>query len=356
VTPMPRATRLRRYLTFDDWPASDRAAWSGAFTATSLLAPASAATRWSDATIKMNRFGYSRWLGWLVKRNQLKGYPSQRVTPKAVRAYINEHFQAKLSGHTIILYVSQLLAVISVFAPERDWGWLKAKVAHLWRGHPRPREKLSHLIHPRVLLQTALAAMDQVIASEDGDEEQAPYFRDLLCVAILACRPIRRRNLAMIEIGRHLAQRGERWYLQFESEETKTQEPLHHELPAVLSPHIATYLSRFRARLLGPTISCRLWINRYGNPMDGMSIYRRIVNVTPDLCGKRLWPHLFRDSSATSLALDDPAHIGIITDVLGHGSSKTAQRHYNRARMIDYSRQYQATVIAARRRARRLRA
>ena len=300
----------------------------------------------------MNRFGYSRWLGWLAKGDELSGSPAQRVTGTAVRAYIGEHFQAELSGYTIILYVSQLLAVIRILAPERDWDWLKAMVAYLWRSHPRPREKLSHLIHPRVLLQSALAAMDQIIASKDAGDERAPYLRDLLCVAILACRPIRRRNVAMIEIGHHLIQRGERWYVQFEPEETKTRAPLQYELPAVLSPYIVTYLRQFRPRLLGPKISSRLWVNRYGNPMDGMSIYRRVVRVTPDLCGKRLWPHLFRDSSATSLALDDPAHVGIITDVLGHGSSKTAQRHYDQARMIEHSCQYQTTILAARRRAR----
>jgi len=47
--------------------------------------------------------------------------------------------------------------------------------------------------------------------------------------------------------------------------------------------------------------------------------------------GRAVNPHLFRDCAATSLALEDPAHVRIAAQVLGHGSFRTTERHYNLA-------------------------
>ena len=49
--------------------------------------------------------------------------------------------------------------------------------------------------------------------------------------------------------------------------------------------------------------------------------------------GKGLSPHRFRDAFATTIAVQRPERIGIVTPLLGHGTVTTAQRHYNRAGM-----------------------
>jgi site-specific recombinase XerD len=48
--------------------------------------------------------------------------------------------------------------------------------------------------------------------------------------------------------------------------------------------------------------------------------------------GRAVNPHLFRDCAATSLAIEDPAHVRIAAQVLGHGAFATTERHYNLAR------------------------
>ena len=48
--------------------------------------------------------------------------------------------------------------------------------------------------------------------------------------------------------------------------------------------------------------------------------------------GRAVNPHLFRDWAATSLAIEDPAHVRIAAQVLGHGAFSTTERHYNLAR------------------------
>jgi integrase len=46
------------------------------------------------------------------------------------------------------------------------------------------------------------------------------------------------------------------------------------------------------------------------------------------------------------VAIDDPKHIGIVKDVLGHSTLRTSERYYNQANSISSLRRYQATVGA----------
>jgi hypothetical protein len=53
-------------------------------------------------------------------------------------------------------------------------------------------------------------------------------------------------------------------------------------------------------------------------------------------------PHLFRDCAATTIATEDPGHIGIASRLLGHASIRTTDRHYRQANSINASRHYEA--------------
>jgi integrase len=64
--------------------------------------------------------------------------------------------------------------------------------------------------------------------------------------------------------------------------------------------------------------------------------------------GKAMSPHLFRDAAATSIAIDDPQHIGMTRNILGHSKLSTSQRYYNQARMIDAGRSHQAHILELR--------
>jgi integrase/recombinase XerD len=46
-------------------------------------------------------------------------------------------------------------------------------------------------------------------------------------------------------------------------------------------------------------------------------------------------PHGLRDALATTVAVDSPDQIGIMTPLLGHGAPDTAQRHYKLARGME---------------------
>jgi hypothetical protein len=51
-------------------------------------------------------------------------------------------------------------------------------------------------------------------------------------------RPLRRRNFARIEIGRHLVRQGDAYWLRFDGNETKTGEPIEAPFPDALVPAV----------------------------------------------------------------------------------------------------------------------
>jgi integrase len=84
--------------------------------------------------------------------------------------------------------------------------------------------------------------------------------------------------------------------------------------------------------------------------MSVKAIYERVIINTGAALGQRINPHLFRDCAATSLAIDDPVHIGIASRLLGHRSLSTTERYYNQARAVEACRQSQALLISLRQR------
>ena len=59
-------------------------------------------------------------------------------------------------------------------------------------------------------------------------------------------------------------------------------------------------------------------------------------------------PHLFRDCAATTIAIEDPEHVRIASQILGHRSAATTERYYNQAQTIDAARRYQDFLVALR--------
>ena len=66
--------------------------------------------------------------------------------------------------------------------------------------------------------------------------------------------------------------------------------------------------------------------------------------------GHMINPHLFRDSAATSIAVEDPESTHITRSILGHDTLRTSERHYNHAQSLEALRQYQHRILELRRR------
>jgi integrase/recombinase XerD len=175
-------------------------------------------------------------------------------------------------------------------------------------------------------------------------------YRDGLLVATLASRQLRLGNFTGLILGQTLIRRGGGWWIQIPAVETKTKDAIEMPWPDGLVPHLETYLADHRAGILALRgfRSAALWLSMHGLAMHDNAIYRRIVARTREGLGQAINPHLFRDSATTSIAIEDPKHIGIAPRMLGHRNQSTTERYYNQARSIEATRRMQESLLARR--------
>ena len=174
-------------------------------------------------------------------------------------------------------------------------------------------------------------------------------------------RPLRRRNFARIEIGRHLVRQGDAYWLRFDGNETKTGEPIEVPFPDALVPQLERYLLEYRPFLLQRDTRRKrrcdpsadrdrvLWISVTGSAMTEIGIYFCISKLTRARFGHVIGPHLVRDAAATSIAIEDPEHVHVTKSILGHTTLRTSERYYVHAQSLEASRRYQQRILELRR-------
>ena len=91
-----------------------------------------------------------------------------------------------------------------------------------------------------------------------------------------------------------------------------------------------------------------LWLSKTGSPMGRDAIYHCITVRTREALGRSINPQLFRDCAATSVAVEDPRHIGIAWRLLGHRSPSTTEMYYNQALSVEASRRFQNVLLSLR--------
>ena len=345
------------------WPPRDRELWNKAVEPGGLFGSGGPGAHWSAASrLKVAR-GYNAWLSWLAAKELLDPNmrPAVRVTCERVGAYIAE-IQAELAPYSVLGHVRELYDALRVIAPKSSWKWLSQFCRSL-RGQARPtRDKFSRLKQPEDLMALGERLMDEAeAATERSAKRRAVRYRDGLLIALLAYRPVRRRNLAMMLLGQHLVKVGGSWRIVFAAEETKTHVPYEAVLPAALGPRLERYLDVHRPVLLrggpvdgnpdAPTIHPELdavWVSEDGIQLSYEAVAFQIVFRTRREFGRSLSPHLFRDCAATAVAVDNPKHIGDASLILGHAGHRTTEKHYNHARSLEASRRHAAMLASLR--------
>jgi site-specific recombinase XerD len=234
-------------------------------------------------------------------------------------------------------------------APERDWSWLRRVAAQI-RGNIRRRKRKDLKIRSsRELFHLGLSLMEEADGTSRLAWKQAVQFRDGLLIALLAARPLRLKNLAALEFDHSLVRTGDGFRLLLSPEETKTHIFVDLPLNGPLADCVERYLHYYRPVLLGAKECPLLWITQDGRAMIPGAIYRCITRRTRKAFGVAINPHLFRDCAATSLAIDDPAHVRVATTLLGHRSLTSTTRYYNQATTVTAAGKYAQTVLALRR-------
>jgi hypothetical protein len=360
----PKKDPARRCLKVEAWPALDREAWQIALRQGDIFDERKAGDGWKASTRGKVAKAYGRWLNWLqssgLPDSALR--PSERVTLPNVGRFIADLQAAGNSPYTVLGRIRDLFHAMRALAPEENWDWLRRLINRLRRRVMPVRNKRILVVPSDLLLAFGLELMTGAEGPEDGSEfARASHYRNGLMIALLAARPLRRRNFASIEIGRHLVKEGDQYLLCFEGEETKTGVPIEDLVPAGLNRYLERYLSHHRPVLASRThlrngrhrqfrpAEMSLWISTNCSAMSEGAIYEQIRKLTRGKFGRALTPHLFRDSAATSIATEDPEHIYTVKSVLAHGSLQTSEKHYNHANSMISSRRYQSFLMALRR-------
>lgn len=328
------------------WPQVDQSAWHAAFEAGDIFDGRGPAAHWSAGSRRSVASGYGRWIGYLnaVEPDALELLPADRVTRERLRAYL-DLLHGEITPAGVFNYAKHLYDAIRVMAPVRSWDWFKTIVWRLDRGSPR--NKAGRMASPGELRDLGLDLMTRA-TSDDDDLRGAIAYRDGLIIALLASRPIRRRNLAAMRVGHHLMRTGNHWHTVFTSDETKTHEPYEAPLPDFLAPYVERYIDEIRCRIPGAGSHDGLWASAKGCPMTESWLYETVRRRTSAALGKAINLHLFRDIAATEVAYRAPERIGMARDLLGHRDLRAIDKHYIQASQIQAGRAYGQALLAER--------
>jgi site-specific recombinase XerD len=189
-------------------------------------------------------------------------------------------------------------------------------------------------------------------------------YRDGLMIALLASRPLRQRNFVSIEIGKHLIKTRETYRLAFTASETKTNVALEITFPNHLLPMLMRYLTAFRPFLLAlrktrgesrrealNAADNGLWVTQYGTQFSASAQTKILKKHTVARFGKYVNPHLFRDCAASSIANEDPDHVRVSAQILGHTRFRTTETYYIQAEAGVATRSYHDQIMALRKNA-----
>jgi integrase len=344
----------RRCRPINQWPQLDRQCWQAVLQAGDLLEQGGCRAEHSRYSNRAMEKGYGRWLAWLDSRGLLddRVAPADRITPDRVKAYA-EHLEGENASGTVIARLIELKVTAAIMDPGRDWSWIYRGASAIRARHKPARPKRHRLVPIAELFGLGLDLMAGA-ETEATPLRRFKIYRDGLMIALLASRPLRLRNLTGLILGRTLVRRGEVWWIQIPAAETKTRAPIELPWPEMLVPHLEIYLAHYRAGIAAlrhsgaGTASDALWLSMYGPAMTDNGIYDLIVARTSEGLGQPVNPHLFRDCAATSVAIEDPVHVGIASRLLGHRTGSTTERYYNQARSVEASRFMQKSLMARR--------
>jgi integrase len=339
------------HLPFDQWPAADRDLWHAATNGNDPFSEATG-TRLAVTSKKQYMFAWRRFLGFLAIADQsaLALSAGERLTKARIRAF-SDHLAKTNIPRSVAIQVDALYKAARIMMPEMDLLWFKSMKARLHSAAPLKRAS-GPLVTSLQIFEVGQRLMD-----DHDPKSEDPFtlahairYRDGLLISLLAFLPLRRKNLASLEIDRHLIGEGKNRTILIPAAETKNRTPIEFELPELLLPYLDAYLRIVRPRILKGAACKVLWVSPKGGPLRAGAIAELVSKHTAAELGIRLTPHDARDAAATTWALTAPGQIMISRDLLSHSDLRTTEKHYNRANGVKASRSLAKLLQTAKRR------
>tara|TARA_R110000787_G_scaffold117002_12_gene227499 strand:- start:658 stop:1692 length:1035 start_codon:yes stop_codon:yes gene_type:complete len=327
-------------MPFDEWPQLDGHAWERATTKGDVFDESGRGASWADQTKTTNIQHYGRWLGYLAYIGELSvdGSPADRVTKVAVDRYY-KHLIAlgTTAPRTRLSMLVGLKETIRAMAPERNWRWLQDMCNHVQRNAAPSREKQQRVRSSIEIYEAALQGLAESPANLTKLAHLIDY-RDHLMLALLAARPLRKKNFALLNLDRHVVRRDAKWLITIQGDEIKNGQAVEFWIPDDLVVWFERYLTEIRPLFPGAESSTQLWLTKDGPAIGSQFLYWRITKLTKRLLGATINPHLLRDCAATTLAMESADLALTAPALLGHRHASTTARYYVQARNLDASR------------------
>ena len=259
---------------------------------------------------------------------------SQIPTPESldafVRAVVGEN--PDITDVSLADYVGRIYAACLSLYPEQDWGWLK----HDWRAMTRlaeaSRDKHASLVPIDELYLFGIQLMHRAF-DMPRTLRAATLYRDGLFIALIALRPKRLSNIAMLQVNVTLLMDagGRPETIAF----TKTKNGSASSTPYPLL-HLGVYhdiwWKQFRPILLGNRPDRgHVWIGKDGNAITPAQLWRQMRNRTgapaPGGLGKAIGVHIVRTIYATSMAemTSDPTLLRLTPWMLDHRDPRSIE-------------------------------
>jgi predicted secreted protein len=326
--------RLRLSLRFDEWPAGDRRAFSGALDeiveGNDIGLGAFWSKDWRETVIKR----YGMWLHFLQRNSWLDPdtSPLARMTKERLRAFIKE-LEDRVESETTATYVLGMSEALRVMCPnEKRPKYLKKAVRKLSRLAQPSRDERSKLVAPYQLYRAGLRRMKRYQAAAAVCPKSALKFMDGLMMAMIVAKALRLKNFAGMLWGKNIKKNPLDMYeVKFAKTETKNKVRIRAELPQTLTKYIDFYVNFVRDKLLQTRESEAMWITSINTDMAPITLYYRFCAATFDELGKRINPHFVRKIVATGVAFAEPSAIGMTPTLLDHNNSRTEKESYNLA-------------------------
>ncbi len=149
-------------------------------------------------------------------------------------------------------------------------------------------------------------------------------------IAILLVIPLRRTNLAAIDIHRHLVSNRNGVYLVIPEHETKNREPINFQIPPFALEVIKWYMIEYRPhQFVGE--SAALFPGRDGQPKSPHTLAVQIKDTVREFLGLEFNIHLFRHAAGKIFLDLNPGNYEVVRQLLRHKSVNTTTSAYSGA-------------------------
>ena len=211
----------------------------------------------------------------------------------------------------------------------------------------RPRSKFDRLVLTQVLVEAGLILVREAVDSRKMTKlARACQVRNGLMVALLALCPIRRKNFAVLEIGRSFTKIHGKWWIVLAASETKENRADERPIDELLTPAIDRYLGQYRPVLARSDNSpSALWLSANdGAPITDKQVANAIRMNTLSTVGVAVSPHLFRTSGASTVAARAGENPNLAAALLHHTDPNITNAHYNRATSLSAAEYFRQIV------------